>query len=70
MAFSQCQESQCPAHEFFRFHIKTRAAELQSSHSDREFQVFGGERLNYGRYKEGLPPSEDWAFATCVKGQA
>ena len=41
-----------------------------SSHSDRESQVFGGERLNYGRYKEGLPPSEDWAFATCVKGQA
>lgn len=32
-------------------------------------EVFGGERLNYGRYKEGLAPSKDWAFATCVKGQ-
>ncbi|CAK9115987.1 unnamed protein product [Durusdinium trenchii] len=31
-------------------------------------KVFGDERLNYGRYKEGLAPSEDWAFATCVKG--
>jgi len=37
---------------------------------DFQIDVFGGERLNYGRYKEGLPPSEDWAFATCVKGQA
>eukprot|EP00913_Durusdinium_trenchii_P035146 g32880.t1 len=33
-----------------------------------QISVFGDERLNYGRYKEGLAPSEDWAFATCVKG--
>jgi len=36
---------------------------------DCQIDVFGGERLNYGRYKEGLAPSKDWAFATCVKGQ-
>ena len=42
---------------------------LELTQLGKHREVFGGERLNYGRYKEGLEPKEDWAFATCVKGR-
>jgi len=41
-----------------------------SGWKDLELHVFGDESLNFGRYKEGLMPNEQWAFATCVKGSA
>ncbi|CAJ1362290.1 unnamed protein product [Effrenium voratum] len=38
-----------------------------SGWGDFKIYVFGGDRLNYGRYKEGLAPHSDWAFAVCTK---
>eukprot|EP00439_Symbiodinium_sp_Y106_P028418 s741_g3.t1 len=46
------------------------ATKETSGWKDLELHVFGDERLNFGRYKEGLMPNEQWAFATCVKGSA